>query len=220
MPSNQRSLSKRTGGVILEMGARIDIRAFPKLHDRIKMLLERNQNVEALFLMRQLFYYSYNIGMEGWLTKTILIVDDSRMLRNYLTRIIEDSGYAVEVACNGSEALIAMKRRYFDCVLIDLQMPVMGGLRCAEALRIWEAEIQRPSRQVLCAISSSSDPSRQRSALSAGIDYFECKPVQPSIADTIISWGVTSRNRVLMREKEQSTGGGSLTCSRLNIQDR
>jgi len=69
--------------------------------------------------------------MEG----KILIVDDEQKIRFVLTCLLEEKGYTVETASDGSEAIDAAERFLPDLVLMDLEMPEMGGLESFRALR-------------------------------------------------------------------------------------
>ena len=99
------------------------------------------------------------------------------MTRNFLKRLLQRQGYATDEACDGREALGLMQRRFYDVVFMDLEMPGMGGLDCAAALRAWEKSIGRPHRQRICAVSSHTDSKERRAAL-AGFDHFQEKPVR------------------------------------------
>lgn len=62
--------------------------------------------------------------------KTILVIDDSALMRKLIRQILEEAGYAVEVAKNGQEGLDAIKASPPDAVTLDINMPVMDGLTC------------------------------------------------------------------------------------------
>lgn len=59
---------------------------------------------------------------------TILVVDDSAVVRAKLKRLFEGAGLAVELANDGVQALHALSRRPFAVLLTDLEMPNMGGI--------------------------------------------------------------------------------------------
>ena len=64
-----------------------------------------------------------------------LVVDDSRVVRKVARRILEDNGFVVREAADGSEALASCRSAPPDCVLLDWNMPVMNGLDFLKALR-------------------------------------------------------------------------------------
>jgi CheY-like chemotaxis protein len=74
----------------------------------------------------------------------ILVVDDDRMMRQWLRRFMEKDGYQVVEAANGEQGLEAYKRLKPDLVLLDALMPVMDGFTCCTQLRklISESSLQ------------------------------------------------------------------------------
>jgi two-component system chemotaxis response regulator CheY len=71
--------------------------------------------------------------------KRILAVDDSRTLREMLTNCLNKAGHEVFTACDGAEALCALREYRPDIVITDLNMPVMDGLDFIEAARAEDA---------------------------------------------------------------------------------
>ena len=67
--------------------------------------------------------------------KRILVVEDEADLRGLVTRILEDSGYAVEAAEDGWSAIEALEARRPDLVLLDLRLPVLDGWTVLEYVR-------------------------------------------------------------------------------------
>jgi len=66
---------------------------------------------------------------------TVLIVDDSVTIRRILGRALADSGYRIEEAGNGREALDQCRAEPPDLVLLDIDMPVMDGLSTLRAMK-------------------------------------------------------------------------------------
>lgn len=64
----------------------------------------------------------------------ILVVDDDPSIRTLVAEVLELEGYEVETACNGVEALEAVKRHRPATMLLDMQMPVLDGWGVASAL--------------------------------------------------------------------------------------
>ena len=105
-----------------------------------------------------------------------MIVDDSKVVRSFLKHLVEKQGYRTDEAHDGREALSCMQQRFYDIVFLDLEMPVMGGLDCATAMRTWEQSVGRCHHQRICAVSSHTDTKEKR-AVSAGFDHYETKPI-------------------------------------------
>src|SRR5580692_5615012 len=67
--------------------------------------------------------------------KTILVAEDVDMNQQLIWHILESNGAQVVIARNGAEALEQVKKQIFDCVLMDVQMPVMDGIMATEQIR-------------------------------------------------------------------------------------
>ena len=66
--------------------------------------------------------------------KTILFADDDKAFREISKRILEDEGYRVVLARNDVEALKAVKTERPDLAILDIHMPMKGGLDAAEQI--------------------------------------------------------------------------------------
>jgi CheY-like chemotaxis protein len=64
-----------------------------------------------------------------------LVVDDSMVIRHTVCRFLEERGFAVEAASNGTEALDILNRVLPGLVITDMQMPAMGGSEFISALK-------------------------------------------------------------------------------------
>ena len=65
----------------------------------------------------------------------VLVVDDEESLRDVLRQLLEPEGYEVETAGDGQQALELLRHATYDCVLVDLRMPVMDGLMFYQAVK-------------------------------------------------------------------------------------
>ncbi|PID57819.1 two-component system response regulator [candidate division KSB3 bacterium] len=65
----------------------------------------------------------------------ILIVDDEEGLREGLSRLLEDEGYAVECAENAEKALEIVRKTHIDLMLTDMRMPGMSGIELLKQVR-------------------------------------------------------------------------------------
>ncbi len=102
----------------------------------------------------------------------VLVVDDQFTVRELQRSILRASGYRVEVACDGREALDALGAADdFDLVVTDLQMPEMDGLELLAAIR---ADPDRSSLPVVVVTSRGSEEDRRRGA-QAGADAYIVK---------------------------------------------
>jgi len=92
------------------------------------------------------------------LARKILVVDDSKLLRDLMVALLTEDGYEVTAVENGAEALdaLAEPRPQPDLILLDLEMPVMGG---AEFLQSAATQQRFHGMRVVVVSSSSLDDS-------------------------------------------------------------
>ncbi|HEY7425872.1 MAG TPA: response regulator, partial [Gemmataceae bacterium] len=108
----------------------------------------------------------------------VLLVEDGAVNQKLGMLLLGKKGHRVTVACNGKEALAALERRRFDVVLMDLQMPEMGGLEATAIIRAREKSSGR--RVPIIALTSHALRGDEERCLRAGMDGYVSKPIQPA----------------------------------------
>ncbi len=103
----------------------------------------------------------------------LLLVDDNTINREITTEILQQSGFIVDVAENGQEAIAAVERQRYDTVLMDVQMPVMDGY---EATRIIRTN-PRNRELVIIAMTAHAMEGYRSKCLEAGMNDYITKPV-------------------------------------------
>jgi CheY-like chemotaxis protein len=73
--------------------------------------------------------------MPGPSKHTVLVVDDEPAVRDSLARLLTFAGYDVSTAENGFDALLQLKRTFFDVIVSDLNMPKMSGFEFLSVVR-------------------------------------------------------------------------------------
>ncbi|MTW14257.1 PAS domain S-box protein [Pseudoduganella eburnea] len=115
----------------------------------------------------------------------ILLVEDNTFNQQIALEMLEEAGSSVCLANNGAEALDLLHQADFDCVLMDVQMPLMDGL---EATRRIRADPALAATRVLAMTATATKDDRER-CLQAGMDDFIAKPIQPALMyQKIASW--------------------------------
>ncbi len=103
----------------------------------------------------------------------VLLVDDSRAMRDYVSSILEAEGdYEVHEVDNGFDALRALPRGDFGLIVTDVNMPDVSGIELANYVRKTEKHADTP---LLVISTDASKVDRQR-ALEAGASAFLAKP--------------------------------------------
>jgi PAS domain S-box-containing protein len=136
----------------------------------------------------------------------ILLVEDNAFNQMVARELLEDAGALVTVAGNGAEALARLAERPVDCVLMDVQMPVMDGI---DATRHIRADPRFADLKVI-AMTANAGIEDQARCFAAGMDEFLTKPVQP---DTLVATIARSAGRSAGRApgaEEGSHGAGAL----------
>jgi CheY-like chemotaxis protein len=106
----------------------------------------------------------------------LLVAEDNLVNQRLAIRLLEKQGHSVVVACNGQEALEALAREPFDAVLMDVQMPEMGGLEATAAIRAREAGTG--NRVPIIAMTAHAMTGDRERCLEAGMDGYVAKPIQ------------------------------------------
>ena len=105
----------------------------------------------------------------------VLVADDNPTNREVVGRILERSGHAVTLVNDGEQALDAIERDAHDLVLLDRNMPGMGGMEALQALRLMT---RGRERLPVIMLSADATPEAKREALEAGADAFLPKPIE------------------------------------------
>jgi len=113
----------------------------------------------------------------------ILLVEDNPFSQQVGRELLEDAGARVQVAGNGREAIERMLEHDYDCVLMDVQMPVMDGF---EATRLIRAHPQLAGTLVI-AMTANAGREDQARCISAGMDEFVTKPISPNLLFSVLA---------------------------------
>jgi CheY-like chemotaxis protein/drug/metabolite transporter superfamily protein YnfA len=119
-----------------------------------------------------------------------LLVDDDEAQLLLMRKLLPRADFDVQTASNGHEAIEAVERSRPDVVLMDLDMPVMGGMVAAVELRALEQRMQLRACP-LVAVTSHSDENTRRAAIASGFDRFISKPAtREKLAEVLGSLGL------------------------------
>ncbi|MEY4766591.1 MAG: hypothetical protein RI907_3264 [Pseudomonadota bacterium] len=112
---------------------------------------------------------------------SVLLVEDNEINREFVTQLLRSQGLAVHEAADGQQAVAMLQHLAVDAVLMDLQMPVMGGLEATRLIRQQaqergDARLQRLPIIAMTALAMAGDADKSRAA---GMNDHITKPIDP-----------------------------------------
>src|SRR5580692_3986282 len=107
----------------------------------------------------------------------VLLAEDNPVNQEVALRLLERRGHSVIVAENGRQALTAIERHKFDLVLMDVQMPEMGGLEATQLIR--EKEKSTGGHLPIVAMTAHAMHGDRERCIAAGMDGYLAKPIDP-----------------------------------------
>jgi DNA-binding response OmpR family regulator len=105
--------------------------------------------------------------------KNILVVDDDKSILRTFTRILQKSGYEIDVAETGREAVDKAENQHYDLVLVDIRLPDMDG---TDLLAKLKKQLQNTVKIMITGFPSLETGVK---ALDEGADAYLVKPVKP-----------------------------------------
>jgi CheY-like chemotaxis protein len=105
----------------------------------------------------------------------VLVVEDNVVNQQLALNLLQRWGHAATLAEDGRQALECLARQQFDLVLMDMQMPVMGGLEATRRFRQQEAP---GSHLPIIAMTANALQGDREQCLAAGMDDYLSKPVR------------------------------------------
>jgi signal transduction histidine kinase/CheY-like chemotaxis protein len=122
---------------------------------------------------------------------SMLVVDDNEFNLDVARGVLEDIGVVVHTAANGALAIAKLQDSAFDCVLMDVQMPVMDGYTATRQIRA-DARLQQTLVIAMTANASGSDHAL---CLQAGMDDVIRKPIEPTKMFLVLARGLQARRQ-------------------------
>jgi len=104
----------------------------------------------------------------------VLVAEDNRTNQMVIGKILERAGHAFQIVANGEEFLDALKEQTFDIALLDLHMPVMGGVEAAKLSRFLSPG---SLRMPIVALTADATPEARAECEEAGMDACLTKPI-------------------------------------------
>ena len=105
----------------------------------------------------------------------ILLVEDNSINQRVAQSLLNKLGLSADTASNGEEALVALSKKPYDLVLMDVQMPVMDGLEATRRIRSPSSLVLNPAVPIVAMTAYALQGDRER-CMAAGMDGYVSKP--------------------------------------------
>lgn len=106
----------------------------------------------------------------------ILLAEDNTINQRLAMRLLDKMGHKVTLVKDGLEALNAVSAHGFDLILMDVQMPVMGGVDSTRKIREWCQQHQKPHQRIIAMTAHAMQGDRER-FIEQGMDGYVSKPI-------------------------------------------
>ncbi|MFA6071099.1 MAG: response regulator [Janthinobacterium sp.] len=133
---------------------------------------------------------------EGTPSLDILLVEDNAMNRELATVLLSNAGHKVTHAANGREALEYQAASHFDLILMDLQMPEMGGFEATAQIR--QREAQGMPKSVIIAMTASAFEGDRERCIASGMDDYLSKPFRTAAFQSLIEQHVLQISKLAL----------------------
>ena len=115
----------------------------------------------------------------------ILLVEDNEINQEIAVEILQEAGLVVDVANNGEQGVQAALEKNYDLVLMDIQMPVMGGIEATENIR----KIKPAQTLPVIAMTAHAMAGDREKSLNAGMQEHVTKPINPEeLFKALVQW--------------------------------
>lgn len=178
----ENTYTKKYGGTGL--GLVISKQLVQMMGGTIEVISEKEKGSTFLFILK------FNIGSETdinelyvpKITKTtnplhILLAEDDEINRKVIKKMLHEKGHVVDTAVNGTEVIEMFEKCNYDIILMDIQMPVLDGIKAAKIIKELEKNKGIKHTPVIAMTAYALSGDRER-FLSLGMDDYVPKPIR------------------------------------------
>jgi CheY-like chemotaxis protein/HPt (histidine-containing phosphotransfer) domain-containing protein len=142
----------------------------------------------------------------------VLLAEDDAVNQRLAVHILERLGHRVQVANDGVEAVRLFERTSFDLVLMDVQMPEMGGAEATRQIR--EIEAKRGGHVPIVAMTAHAMEGDRERFLECGMDEYVSKPISPeSVREVVRTLASPLEDTSMDRTPTTATGSAPSTAT-------
>jgi signal transduction histidine kinase/CheY-like chemotaxis protein len=127
----------------------------------------------------------------------VLLAEDNVINQKVISIMMKKHNVNIDIANNGEEALDFFNKKDYDLIFMDVQMPVMDGLKATKLIK--ESAKYQVRKTPIIAITANAFNDDKNKAFDAGMNYFLSKPLNPFELSAIFS----QFNQILQKEKTE-----------------
>lgn len=124
-----------------------------------------------------------NLNEQKSASLRILLAEDNRLNQRVAELTLKKIGLKIDIANDGAEAIAMLRTTAYDIILMDVNMPIMGGL---EATRTIRAEWPPDEQPRIIAMTGGTSTEEREDCLNAGMDEFLSKPIQFDVLKSLL----------------------------------
>lgn len=151
----------------------------------------------------------------------ILLVDDNRTNRFVTQSQLRSLGFESDLACDGREAINAVRNRDYDVILMDCQMPRIDGFAATRAIRALmrqrHSDEAASSKPHIIAMTANALPGAREECLKSGMNDYVSKPIQKHELVSVLAQAIPSLNGKPQPAKSKAAPIDSSTTSRMPL---
>ncbi|HHP7241123.1 MAG TPA: response regulator [Cyclobacteriaceae bacterium] len=120
----------------------------------------------------------------------IMIAEDSSVIQNLTSKILQIQNYAIKSVKNGKQVLKSLEKDDYDLILMDINMPIMNGIECAREIR--KLKDKKKNAIPIIAITGNADNYTLEQFRNAGINDFIPKPLNYDFLVDVVKKYITN----------------------------
>jgi CheY-like chemotaxis protein len=113
---------------------------------------------------------------------SILLVEDNKSNKDVFVALLESYGLEIDTVSNGFEAIEAVKKKKYDIIFMDIQLPLMNGFDATKEIR----KLPQMQNVPIIAVTAHTRESDQKKSLESGMTAHLSKPLDPKLLFGII----------------------------------
>ncbi|NRB37131.1 MAG: response regulator [Pseudomonadales bacterium] len=133
----------------------------------------------------------------------ILLAEDDEINQQIVSELLQQAGLNIDIVANGKAAVNAVQKQSYDLVLMDIEMPIMGGVEAVQTIRALNSS--KHKAMPIIAMTGHALLDDKQKFLAAGMNDYITKPLEPALLwKTLQHWLPNSEEPILTADKTDS----------------